>query len=227
MEDKDKKLKIKELIGPSYEQRNLFLEGLQNISYYIMIVLLSILMLFVVPLFSGCLYGDYMIYFPTTPEAWTIYIIMRASNAIGNVAMLVFFKLQAKVNIKDNKDYQQACDIMNRLYAKTRIARPRSPGRMNAQEYTGKGLSLVIMTILTTVTITALVISFDIISFISMIVSVMIGILFGWTTMIKNEVYWTHEYLLYAQMIQEELNDDKGREQDISESGRASSEEPV
>lgn len=202
-------MKLKDVVGPSYEQRNAFMEGVQNIAYYIMIGLLSVLLVFAIPLFSGCLAGDFAMYFPETPEAWTIYIIMRAANAIGNVAMLVFFKLQAKVNIKDDKDYIQACEIMNKLSTKVRNIRPRSPARMNIEEYTIKGLSLVIMTLVTTVAITNLIISFDIVAFISMVVSVVMGILFGWSTMIKNEVYWTHEYLLYAKMIEEEVKNDK------------------
>ena len=59
-----------------------------------------------------------------------------------------------------------------------------------------------ITSILASVTISALAISFDFITFLSCLVSTIIAICFGWVTMIKNEIYWTDEYLQYAKYIQ-------------------------
>ena len=182
--------KIRNIISPSYEARNAALDYFKNIAYYVMIGLVSLLLLFVIPLFSGALYGDFTAYFPETMEGWIVWLVLRISSAVGNMALFILFKLQAKKNILGNANYQEACDILDTLAARAaKVRRPRSPWRMNFDDYIVKGASLVVMTLVSTITITALVISFDIISFISMIVTVVLGILFGWTTMINNEEY--------------------------------------
>ena len=70
---------------------------------------------------------------------------------------------------------------------------------MNAEEYAKKGTTIIISSLSSFVVITSLIISFDLVSFISCIIASFIAIAFGWITMIKNEVYWTSEYLLYAE----------------------------
>lgn len=197
---------LHDFVGPSYETRSEFMDQVKNIAYYIMIGLVSLLMMFVVPLFAGSLAGDYKLYFPETVEAWIIYIIMRTANCIGNIAMFIFFKLQAKTNVRKDPNYIEAAKLMSSLKGR-KAAKPRSPGRMNFEDYSIKIVSLIVMTLVTTVTITALVIAWDLVSFISMVVAVLVGILFGWTTMIQNEEYWTHEYLLYAKEVTNGNND--------------------
>lgn len=197
---------LRDAVGPDFETRSEFFDQVKNIAYYIMIGLVSLLMMFVVPLFAGSLAGDYKLFFPETTEAWIIYIIMRSANCVGNIAMFVFFKLQAKTNVQKDPNYQEAARLMATLKGR-KAAKPRSPGRMNFQDYSFKAVSLVLMTLASTVTITALVIAWDLVSFISMVVAVLVGILFGWTTMIQNEEYWTHEYLLYAKEVTNGNND--------------------
>ena len=86
-------MQVQNLISPSYEQRNAALEYVKNIAYYVMIGLISVLLLCVVPLFSGALYGDFKAFFPETTEGWIIWIILRTSSGIGNMALFVLFKL--------------------------------------------------------------------------------------------------------------------------------------
>lgn len=39
----------------------------------------------------------------------------------------------------------------------------------------------------------------------SCLISIIITLCLSWVTMIKNEAYWTEEYLLYAQLKEQEM----------------------
>ena len=50
-------------------------------------------------------------------------------------------------------------------------------------------------------TISNLIISFDILTLISTLISMITTLIVSWTSMINNEEYWTKEYLMYANYI--------------------------
>lgn len=79
---------------------------------------------------------------------------------------------------------------------------------MNSKEYITKSITIIVTTIASTVAISSLIIGFDFVTFISCCVSTITAIIFGWTTMLKNETYWTDEYLQYALYVtnQEDKN---------------------
>lgn len=111
--------------------------------------------------------------------------------------------MQAKTNVKDDPMFVKAKTILNQVDRKYRRV-PRSPMRMEVEEWTKKGITIVISTVLAGATISSLILSFDIMTFISAVTGALIGLGFGYVTMRKNEIYWTEEYLEYAEMIKEE-----------------------
>ena len=89
---------------------------------------------------------------------------------------------------------------------------PRSPARMNFTDYSKKIICIVIATVTSSVTLTSLILSFDWLTLLSCLVSIIITLCVSWITMLNNEVYWTEEYLLYAEMVEKKAKDNAGEE---------------
>lgn len=203
--------KLKALIAPDVEARKATRKMINDYAYYVMIVLISLLVSFVPPLVMGSVVGNLQTVLPKTPVAWVVWIILNVSTAIGNVAILVFFKLQAKKNSVSHPNYIKANEILNRLAGRKEVFIPRSPRAMNAKEYSTKVLCIMISTVASFFTISALMINFQVMTLISCLLSMIITIIISWTTMLKNEEYWTEEYLLYAEYMEKLLK--KGEEE--------------
>lgn len=203
--------KLKALIAPDVEARKATRKMINDYAYYVMIVLISLLVSFVPPLVMGSVVGNLETVLPKTPIAWVVWIILNVSTAIGNVAILVFFKLQAKKNSVSHPNYIKANEILNRLAGRKEVFIPRSPRAMNAKEYSTKVLCIMISTVASFFTISALMINFQVMTLISCLLSMIIAIIISWTTMLKNEEYWTEEYLLYAEYMEKLLK--KGEEE--------------
>lgn len=204
--------KLKSLIAPDVEMRKATRKMINDYAYYVMIVLISLLVVFIPPLVMGSVVGNLETVLPKTPVAWAVWIILNVSTAIGNMSILVFFKLQARKNSESHPNYKKACEILNRLAGKKEVFIPRSPRAMNAKEYASKSVCICISTVTSFFTISALMINFQVMALISCLLSMIIAIIISWTTMLKNEQYWTEEYLLYAEMIERKLSK-KGEEE--------------
>jgi len=203
--DKDR-TKLEMIVAPDILTRKKLTDKLKEISYYLIVGIVSIIMMFIVPLISGSLYGDVGLYFPSNTEGWIIYVVLKVALAVGNVSIFVLFKLQAKTNIKNDTRYIEANKLLNKAVGKEIVQLPRSPKQMNLKDYTQKGIVIFLSSIGLSVVITSLIISFDLITFISSIVTTIISVCCGWVTMLKNEIYWIDEYPLYADMIIRKLN---------------------
>lgn len=211
--------KLKILIAPDVEARKEIRKTLNDSAYFIIIGLISLLAVFIPPLFMGCLSSDIGLAFPKSMEGWILYIIMNASTAIANISLLVLFKLQAKKNAHNNENFKRANEILNKLAGKKEIWVPRSPARMDAGDYTRKILAIIVSTFTASITLTSLILSFDWMTLLSCLVSIIITLCISWITMINNEIYWTEEYVLYAEMIEK-------REQEKAKLNKKTEQEP-
>lgn len=193
--------KLKKIIAPDVEARKEIRRALNDSAYFIIIGLISMLSIFIPPLFMGCLSSDIGLAFPKTIEGWILYIIMNTSTAIANISLLVLFKLQAKKNARKDPNYIKANEILNKLAGRKEIWVPRSPAKMNAGDYTRKILAIIVSTFTASITLTSLILSFDWMTLLSCLISIIITLCVSWITMINNEIYWTEEYILYAEMV--------------------------
>ena len=226
METSNKKEnKIRKILAPDLEKQKEIRTTFRDISYFLIIGIISIIVVFIIPLISGAVYGDIGMYFPKTTEGWIVYWCIRGGSVVGNVAVFVLFKQQAKMNIRNNENYLKAKEILSEHFESKEFI-PRSPRQMNLKEYIIKVTSVVAMTILSGVTISALAISFDFITFLSCVVSTVIAICFGWVTMIKNEIYWTEEYLEYAKYVDKKIKESEEAEKQ-AESAQTDTESKV
>ena len=198
MEGDDKS--IRDFLAPSVEDRVRFKKAVNDYAYYAIIVIISLIGMFVPPLCFGCINGDMAMNFPKTPEAWILWGVLNGSVATCNVAILVLFKRQAKKNVRNDPNYIEACRILNRLAGRKDVFVPRSPASMNARDYIKKGATIVVFTCVSFAAIAPLILSFDVVTLLSTVISVSVSLCTSWACMIRNEEYWTEEYLLYAKL---------------------------
>lgn len=231
-QNNEKKFSVKSLVAPDVEARKQIRIKINDYAYFAVIGLISILVVFVPPLFSGCLQSDIGIAFPKTVEGWVLWGILNGSTALANVCLLVLFKLQAKKSARNHPNFIKANEIMNNLAGQKEVFIPRSPLRMNMTDYTKKVVCIVLATLLSSITLTSLILSFDWLTLLSCLVSIIITLCVSWITMVNNEIYWTEEYLLYAQMMQEKIakqqeEQEKLEQESVEEEVQEAVEEPV
>lgn len=217
------KEKIKDFLVTDIDSRIATKEKVNQYAYYIMILLVAILAIFVPPLTTGALAGDFSIAFPKKWQGWLVWGIINGSSAIANVSILVFFKLQAKKNSMNHPNYLKAVAILDSIQKKKRVFIPRSPKKMNLEDYSKKVVFIVLFTVMSFIAITNIIISFDILSLISTIISMIVTLVMSWTCMLNNEEYWTQEYLMYAEYLQEQLKIESTEEL-VEESEKVSEE---
>ena len=221
--------KIKEVIAPSLSTRQKLQKAISDYSIYMIIVLVTSVVVFIPPLVGGAIQGDVSIFFPVNAAGWVLWGMTNGGAAIGNVSLLVLFKMQAKKNVRDNESFKKANDILNALARERAVFVPRSPAKMNAADYTTKIIFIVLSTLSSFMVISSIIISFDVVTLISTVLSAVVALCFSWVTMLNNEEYWTGEYLLYAEMLKkkmEEKPNDNNRRNDLAEPGRAGGQEP-
>ena len=117
----------------------------------------------------------------------------------------MLFKLQANKNALNDPNFKRANEILNKLAGQKEVFVPRSPRRMNASDYGRKIICIVISTFTASITLTSLILNFDWMTLLSCLVSIIITLCISWVTMINNEIYWTEEYILYAELKEKEM----------------------
>ena len=172
MEPKD----LKDIIAPSMDERLKIRTRINDYAYYAIIVIVSSLVTFIPPLLIGSLYGDLKMMFPSTVEGWIIWGIINGATSIGNVSILIMFKLQAKKNCRNNENFKKANEILHRCIRDHQVMTPRSPRAMDAAEYTSKGFFIAIGSVASFVAISSIVVAFDMITLISTCVSVLTSV---------------------------------------------------
>ena len=122
---------------------------------------------------------------------------------------------QAKLNVKDNERYKEANEIL--LRAKKREHEPKSPAKWQAEQYGKKGTKIFLGSAMSVVAFGQAILSYDWVSMLSMLFTIVMGIIFGIMQMKKAETYWTTEYYAYAlkqqKLEQEEIKEEEKQEE--------------
>ena len=85
--------------------------------------------------------------------------------------------LQAKINIKNNERYEEAQEILRSNNSKHHM--PRSPAVWNRQQYGHKGVTIFISTALSTVALTQAILTFDWMSMLTYLFTIIMGLISG------------------------------------------------
>ena len=171
---------------------------LQN---YIIITIVSLVALFFIPMLGSSVGLAWNI--PNTTVGWIVYVSTKLLVAALNLIIFHCFILQAKVNSKDHPNYLAALEILRRVEDKKELA-PRSPRQYFSGVYGKKGTTVFITTALAAVGLTQAVLTFDWVSMLTYLFTILMGVIFGVLQMNQTEIYWQEEYLRYAKEVERE-----------------------
>lgn len=168
--------------------------------YYFIIGIISLIALTFLPMIGSTIGLGWNI--PNTMVGWIVWVAVKIIVAVINVLIFHSFMCQAKLNVKDNKKYKEANEILGKIKIKNFI--PRSPKKWNTQQYTKKGTMIFITTALATVALTQAILTFDWIAMLTYLFTIIMGLIFGVLQMKSAEEYWTDEFWKYAIMVKEQ-----------------------
>ena len=169
--------------------------------YYFIIGIVSLIALCFLPMIGSSVGLGWNL--PNTFVGWVVWITVKLIVAVLNVLIFHCFMMQAKINIKDNERYIEAQSILRVNKVKEFI--PRSPAAWNKQQYGTKGITIFITTGLSTVALTQAMLTFDWMSMLTYLFTIVMGLIFGIMQMKVAEDYWTDEFWQYAQQIKRDL----------------------
>ena len=173
--------------------------------YYILIFVLSMVAMFILPFFQSTISGEFI--FPDTWWGWVMFITPKVLTSILNIMIFYSFMQQAKLNVRGEEHFVKANEILGKIKSSTYV--PQSPTKWQRAQYTKKGATLFLTTAVTLFTIGEMILTFNWTTFISHIVTIISGIVFGFMQMMTAEDYWTGEYYDYAIRVQDALEKEK------------------
>lgn len=188
-------------------------EAVHQYTYYVIIGIASLFALIFLPMLGSEVGLGFDV--PDTAVGWIVFATTKAIVAFLNVLIFHSFKMQAKVNIKDNENYKKANEILSKV--KTKEYNPRSPFKYQSQSYSKKGTTIFFSTAAATVALTQAIMTFDYVTMFTYLFTIIMGIVFGIMQMFRDEDYWTREYLDYAKIMEKEKSNDNNRQQDVQE----------
>lgn len=170
--------------------------------YYVIIGVISAIALFFLPMIGS--EAGLMWNLPTTAVGWIVYVVSKMIVAVINILIFHCFILQGKLNVQKNEDYIKARDILCDNIADEHEV-PRSPSKYNRDIYGKKGITIFATSLLSAVGLTQAVLTFDWVSMLTYLFTVVMGIVFGILQMNQTELYYTDEYLRYAKKVKADL----------------------
>ena len=173
--------------------------------YYFIIGIVSMIALCFLPMIGSNVGIGWNL--PDTEVGWIVWVTVKVIVAVLNVLIFHCFMMQAKINAKDNEKYKEALDILR--LTKRKEYTPRSPSSWNKQQYGQKGVTLFITTAFSTVALTQAMLTFDWMSMLTYLFTIIMGLIFGVMQMETAEEYWTDEFWQYAQEVKHKLEDTK------------------
>lgn len=189
-------------------QTTSFKEKCANNAYYIVIAILSLLALTFLPLLGSTV--GLALNLPTTTAGWIVYVVTKLIVCVLNMMIFHSFVKQAKINVRDDKNFKEANEILEKNKPKGYV--PRSPHKFLGIIYGKKGTTVFGSSLLSVIALGQALLTFDFASFISYLLTIIMGCVFGFLTMKQNEVYWTSEYLDYARKILKENTEREAKE---------------
>ena len=169
--------------------------------YYVIIGIFTFIVLVFMPMLGSSIDGGLKL--PQGKGAWVMFVITRVFIAVTNIIIFYSFMQQAKLNVRNNKEYIEANKILLRVKNK-RERKPMSPKKWETSQYLKKGTTLAIGTVFALFSLSQAILTYKYTDLISYVLLIFLATVFGIFQMKKAEIYWTTEYYRYAKMIEEE-----------------------
>lgn len=184
---------------------------------YAIIGILSCLTVFFMPMLGSSI--GLGLKLPNTLAGWLIYITTKVCVVIINIMIFDQFVKQGKVNVKNDPKYLEAESI---LLLEDRKDEPILPAQVLLRKmYRSKMTTTAIFTVLGVFGFTNALLTFDWVSMISYLFTIIMGLIFGWAAMNQAEEIWTDKHYKYAKKVERE------RAQKAKEEAEGQVEEPV
>lgn len=179
------------------------IDKIRSYLYYVVIGILSFVSLVFLPMVGTEVGMDFVI--PTTVSGWIVYIMSQLIVALINVLLFHSFILQSKLNVKEDKNYKKALEILRESKEKEYI--PRSIKEVNRREYGQKGTTIFLSSIMSVFALGQAILTYDYMKLLTYLFTIVMGIIFGILEMKKYEEYYTEEFLDYALMIRKKAEE--------------------
>lgn len=174
---------------------------------YFVIGIISFVTLFFLP-FLGSEVG-LQIVLPNTTAGWIVFVFTKVIVAVINVLIFHCFIEQGKINVKDNPRYIESLQIIDK--AKTQQKVFISPEEFYRKEYGKKGFTITVTSMLSAFALAQAVLTWDALTFLTYLFTILMGLIFGILEMAKVEGYLTTDMWYYAKNL-EQLQELKQRE---------------
>lgn len=167
---------------------------------YIIIGILSFLAVFFLPMLGSNVGLQFNI--PNTPAGWIVYVITKLCIVTINILIFDQFMKQAKLNVRENEYFKKAEEI---LFEENEEEEDPLPAEFYIKKmYKSKMTTTIIFTLLGVFGFTNAVLTFDWISMLSYIFTIVMALVFGWISMSEAEQVWIEKHYKYAKKVEKE-----------------------
>ena len=157
---------------------------------YIIIGILSLISVFFLPMLGTEVGIGFKV--PNTLAGWIVWALTKLCIVAINIMLLDQFIKQAKVNVRDDEHFKEANEY---YYSKTEEEEYLpAPKEYISSLYRKKGITNVITSALSVFGLTSAILTFDWVSMLTYLFTIIFGLVFGWMTMNNVEDYWTDTY---------------------------------
>lgn len=181
----------------------------RKFEHYIIIGLLSMLAVFFLPMLGSAVGLGLVL--PNTFAGWLVYLATKACVVVINLMMFDQFVKQGKDNVKDNPYFQEAERIL--LLQKIDDEEILPATYHIRKMYKSKMTTTAIFTVLGVFGFTNAILTFDWVSMLSYLFTIVMGLVFGWISMGKAEEIWVEKHYKYAKKIEREAAERKEAEE--------------
>jgi len=171
--------------------------------YYAVIVVLTLVAITFLPLIGLDQQGQINFNAPASPVGWVIWGISKGCICAVNCLIFHFFILQGKDNVKDDPRFIEGMTKLNKC--RVREHRPISPFTLERNAYLKKGGAVLLTTALSLFALPSLVLQFSLMSFLSVLFSMVMAIAFGVMAMRETEKRWTDQLKEYVAYVEENM----------------------
>lgn len=161
---------------------------------YIIMALASLVFVCFVP-FLGTEIGLAFV-LPTTVAGWCVYVITKLAAAALNVLIFHCFVSQGKLNVREHPNVIAANEIL--AVCEKKDTKLLSPRQFLAREYGVKGITVFVTTVLSAVSLSQAILTFDLAAMLTYLFMIVGGTIAGWLEMGVVEEFWVFDYYEYA-----------------------------
>lgn len=178
-------------------------EKIKQYENYFIILILSLISIFFLPMLGTSI--DLAFVLPATPAGWLVWIVTKLAVIAINMLLFDQFIRQGKLNIKDNKKFLAADRFFNQLQEEEEEKIP-TPAEFFSKMYRTRGSKVILGSALSAIAFSNALLTFDWVSMLTYLFTVIGGCVYGWMSMLKTEDYWTDTYFRLAKQEAKKRN---------------------